>query len=84
MGSVPQHMNESHIALVPKQEGPEKMSHFCPIALCNVTVKPIKKFLTNRLKPLMTKLVGENQTIFILGRQASNNMVVVQELIHGN
>lgn len=44
--------------------------------------KLITKIFANRLKPLMEKLVKENRTSFIPGRQASDNMVILQEIMH--
>lgn len=38
--------------------------------------------MANRLKPVMPKLVGVDQTSFIPNRHASDNIVLVQELIH--
>lgn len=57
------------------------MAHFRPIALSNV-VKIITKIIANRLKPVMSSLVGETQCSFILGRQGIDNVVIVQEIIH--
>lgn len=58
------------------------MSYFRLIALCSFVAKLITKILANRLKNLMQKLVGEGQTSFIPSRQAEDNMIMVQELIH--
>lgn len=38
--------------------------------------------MANRLKPLMNKLVVLSQANFIPGRQAFDNMIIVQEVIH--
>lgn len=75
-------MNETLITLIPKQNPPEKLTHFRPISLCNVVAKIISKVIANRLKPLMSKLVGPNQCSFIPGRQAVDNVVIVQEVVH--
>ncbi|EOY22291.1 Non-LTR retrolelement reverse transcriptase-like protein [Theobroma cacao] len=42
----------------------------------------ILKILVNRLRPILTKLIRNTQSSFILGRQASDNIIVVQEAIH--
>lgn len=81
-GEFPDHMNESLIALIRKQDNSEMMSLFQSIAPCNVMAKLITKIVANRLKPLMGKLVGPNQASFIPGRQASDNMIIVQEILH--
>ncbi|GJT58168.1 RNA-directed DNA polymerase, eukaryota, reverse transcriptase zinc-binding domain protein [Tanacetum coccineum] len=59
---------------------PGKVSDFRPIACCNVMYKCISKIMTNRLKGVLGKLVNENQSAFISGRQITNNILLAQEL----
>lgn len=66
--------------MIPKEESPTIISHFRPIVLCNVLAKVETKVVANRLKSLMPKLVNENQRSFIPGRQASDNVVLAQEI----
>lgn len=47
-----------------------------------MVIKVISKIVANRLKPLMSKLTAHNQTSSVPGRQATNNIVVLQKLIH--
>lgn len=74
--------NKTLITLIPKQEGPETMSQFRPMALCNVVVKLITKVIANRLKQLMNHLVGACQSIFIPSKQSVENLLIMQEAIH--
>lgn len=74
-------MNEALISWISKTEKPEEMAIFRLIALCNVVSKVITKIIANRIKPLISKLVSKNQANFIPNRQASDNIVVVQEMI---
>lgn len=74
-------MNDVFISLIQKQ-GPKGITQFRPIALCNMVIKVITKVIANRLKSLITKLVKENQSSVIQGRQALDNMVILQEVIH--
>lgn len=78
----PKHMNSSFITLVPKVDRPKKVSQFCPISLANVVLKIISKVIANRLKLVIGKLVCENQCSFIPGRQACDNIIVAQEVLH--
>ncbi|KAI5350805.1 hypothetical protein L3X38_003696 [Prunus dulcis] len=47
--SLPESINETLIALVPKVERPVSMSQLCPISLCNTIYKVISKILVARL-----------------------------------
>lgn len=61
-------LNESFIALIPKQEKATSPDIFRPIELCNVIYKIISKVISNRLKPLLPTLVSEEQTGYVEGR----------------
>lgn len=58
------------------------MTHLRPIPLCNVLIKVVSKVIANRVKLVLPKLIKENQTSFIPGRQGINNIVIAQETIH--
>lgn len=58
------------------------LNQFRPILLCNILAKVVTKILANRLKPLMTELMGLHQSSFIPGRSTTDNITVVQEAIH--
>ncbi|XP_019164336.1 PREDICTED: uncharacterized protein LOC109160503 [Ipomoea nil] len=76
------HWNDTLIALIPKVHHPELITQFRPISLCNVKYKIVTKVITNRLKSLMTQVVGEEQSSFVPQRQITDNIVVYQELLH--
>jgi hypothetical protein len=44
-GIMPPDLNQTLIALVPKQQGPETLNHYRPISLCNTVYKIITKLL---------------------------------------
>lgn len=81
-GHFSPNMNETIIKLIPKLDHPDKISQFQPIFLCNVVAKCIIKIIANKLKPLMTKLIGEPQSSFVPRRHGVDNIVLVQEIIH--
>ena len=75
-------LNESFIALIPKQERATSLNRFRPIALCNVVYKIISKVIANHLKPLLPTLVLEEQMGYVEGRQILNNIIQAHEVVH--
>ena len=78
---VPPWLNRTLIALIPKKLGPETISHFRPINLCNTLYKVVSKILVLRLKHLMPRLVSPSQSAFVAGRRGTDNVIVAQELL---
>ena len=78
----PEGLNETFLVLIPKVDNPQCVTQLRPIGLCNVVYKAISKVLVNRLKPVMTKLIAPTQSSFVPGRQISDNIVIVQEMLH--
>lgn len=81
-GDMPEGLNDTLISLVPKVNIPEKASQFRPISLCNVGYKVITKAMANRIKEIMRKLVGQEQSSFVPDRQIVDNIIVYQEVMH--
>ncbi|GJQ89910.1 RNA-directed DNA polymerase, eukaryota, reverse transcriptase zinc-binding domain protein [Tanacetum coccineum] len=76
-------VNATLISLIPKMATPNKVSHFRPIACCNVLYKCISKIITNRIKSGLDKVVSMNQSTFIPGRSIQDNILLTQELLKG-
>lgn len=81
-GVIPEGLNITNIALIPKLANPERPMHFRPIGLCNVSYKIISKAMTNRLKEVMKELVGPFQSSFVPNRQITDNIIVYQEVLN--
>lgn len=79
---MPAGLNDTFIALIPKVEHPEKAAQFRPIGLCNVGYKIITKVIVNRLKPILPTLISNTQSSFVPGRQITDNIVIMQEVLH--
>jgi hypothetical protein len=76
-------LKETHviaIALIPKALNPSYLKDFRSIFCCNTIYKGIAKILANRIKPLLPRLVGVQQTAFVEGRKIANNILLAQEL----
>lgn len=56
--SIPVEINNSYITLIPKKESLETMSDFRPIGLCNTIYKLVTKVITNRLRPILGKIIS--------------------------
>ncbi|GKB93812.1 RNA-directed DNA polymerase, eukaryota, reverse transcriptase zinc-binding domain protein, partial [Tanacetum coccineum] len=82
MHGILSEINSTIIALVPKIQTPAKLSDYRPIACCNVINKCISKFITERIKKFLGKLVSQNQSAFI-NRQIHDNILISQELLKG-
>eukprot|EP00253_Pinus_taeda_P034761 PITA_34761 len=76
--------NSTYLALIPKETNPETFSRLRPISLCNVSYKILAKLLANKIKPLLNKLISNNQGGFVEGRYILNNVIQVQEIIHSS
>lgn len=75
-------LNVTHICLIPKVDFPDSVSQFRPISLCNTLYKIITKIIVNRIRPLLPAIISPLQGSFIPGRNATDSVLVVQEIVH--
>ena len=75
-------LNCGVITLVPKLKKANNIKQYRPICLLNVDYKGIIKVLNNKLSPLAQKVIGENQTGFVKGRNILEGVLVLHEVIH--
>lgn len=64
-GTIPNDLNHTFLTFIPKIHSPRRVIDFRPISLCNVLYKLVAKVLTNRLKPLLPKLISEKHSAFM-------------------
>jgi len=74
---VPDFLNRSHIALIPKIQGPETLGNHRPIILCNTIYKVITKIIVARLRPYLEKIISPFQPAFVSGRKGIDNAIIV-------
>lgn len=79
---VPEYLNQILIALIPKQPGPENVSQYRPLSLCNTIYKIISKIIVMRIRPLLPSLISPMQTAFLEVRRGVDNVIIAQELIY--
>lgn len=56
------------------------MSQLRPISLCNVLFKIASKSLGNQLKSILTHIISPTQSVFVLGWNISDNIILASEL----
>ena len=79
---LPDQLNQTYIALIPKKVHPVIPQDFRPISLCNVIYKIIAKSLADRVKPHLPHSINLAQAAFIKNRYISSNIIITQEIIH--
>lgn len=79
---VPDYLNQTLVALIPKKLGPETVSQYRPISLCNTVYKIVAKILVQRIIPLLIGFISPMQATFLEGRRDFDNVIIAQELIY--
>lgn len=79
---VSEYLNKTHVALIPKIQGPETLGNYRLISLCNTVYKIVTKILVARLRPFLDTLVSPLQDAFVPGRRGIDNNIIAQEVIH--
>ena len=75
-------INETLISLVPKTDSPRTFKEFRPISLYNVIYKIISKVLTNRFKSVLNYCISYSQSVFVIGGQILDNILIAHEMVH--
>ena len=73
---VPEYLNRTHIALIPKIQRPETLGNYRPISLCNIVYKVMTMIIVARLRPYLDKLISPLQAAFVLGRKGVDNAII--------
>ncbi|XP_058725516.1 uncharacterized protein LOC131596794 [Vicia villosa] len=77
---LPKAIPISFLALIPKNDSPQKVEDYRLICLIGCLYRLLSKLLDGRLKKVIGKLVSLNQFAFIEGRQMINDVLVLNEV----
>jgi hypothetical protein len=58
-------LNSTFITLIPKVNKPNHFGDFRPISLCNLSYKIISKIIADRIKPILSRSLSEEQLGFL-------------------
>lgn len=81
-GNLKDFFNKALLVLITKVESPKFVSQRHPIRLCMILYNILTKVIVNKLKLLMPKLVGLEQTSFVAKRYIMDNFTIIHEVIH--
>ena len=81
-GFMLKEFNHTNIALIPKKDNPNLVHHFRPISLTNFNYKIISKILSNKVKPILQKILSPTQLAFLKGRFIHDNTILAHEVFH--
>lgn len=81
-GYLPKETTDLLVVLIPKVSHPERLAQFRPISICTFLYKLVTKMVVNRLKCILPNLIVSPQSCFVPGRQITDNIVIIQEVIH--
>ena len=75
-------INTSHLALIPKKDGPTTPADYRPISLLNTSFKLITKVLANMLQKVIKQIIRKNQYGFIKTRTIQDCLDWALECLH--
>lgn len=81
-GRMKENIAHSSLVLIPKVPTPTTVTQFIPISVCNFLYKVISKLLAKKMQPFMNSIISHAQTAFIPGREISENIILLREIIH--
>ncbi|KAI0492207.1 hypothetical protein KFK09_026474 [Dendrobium nobile] len=79
--SMCQSWKDTLVVLIPKMDNANLPSKFRPISLCQTFYKVVAKVLINRLKPVLSNLISEEQGAFVPGRSITSHGLLAQEVM---
>ena len=80
-GKMTETMRMAIVKIIYKKGDKKRIQNYRPISLLTADYKIFAKILTERLKKVLTKLIGAEQQGFIPGGDIAGNLLLVKEII---
>jgi hypothetical protein len=81
-GDMSELVNNIVLAIIPMVKNTHESTNFRPIALCNVLYKIYSHAIANRQCQIITNVISEEQSTFILSKLITDNALIAYENIH--
>lgn len=75
-------LNSNFLGLIPKVNKPQTFGDYMLISLCKLCYKIITKIIENKLKPLLSRSLSEEQLGFLKGQHIHDAIGMVHECLH--
>lgn len=82
LGRIYAPLNFTYLALIPKIDSLVSFNGFQLISLCNCLYKIISKIIANRLKPILSDHISQEQFAFLHHRHIEEAIGSAQEVLH--
>lgn len=75
-------INKLHIPdFSPQKKNAKQISDFRPMSLVESVYKILPKVLTNHLSKILNSIIGENQQVFVQGRQITDAIIMTNQIV---
>ncbi len=80
-GEMTETMKMAIVKILFKKADKKRIENYRPISLLTADYKILAKIMTERLKKVLTRLIGAEQQGFIPGGEIAGNLLLVKEII---